>query len=409
MKELKGFHLITHLLSMKKNYAKSYYKLFQEYGDIVRLDRPWKMVIVSDSELARKILMDDSNKFTISNLAADLIPLMGKGMITSDGEEWISQKRLVSSSFSAKQIELFEPKINKIASGLLQEVKDGSVNLSEIILSYTYQVIAGMVFSNSLKGDLKQLEYAISYSLRFISKRQAAMFKPSLLLYPKFNKQINYIDQLLLESTNKPETGSLLEKLCENYNINTQAGRKQLRDQIVTLFITGHETTANTLIWSLYYILKNKLCTSRIVADDEYLDAILKETMRLYPAAPVSPRNLKVDYTYNEHQFKAGEEFLVSSFNLHRHPNYWKNPNKFNEKNFLNQSINTDYYFPFGRGKRSCIGEHLANSEMKIFIRQLFSHFKVEVPKDFKVCDFDASLTLRPTKSLIPKLVRINP
>jgi cytochrome P450 len=227
----------------------------------------------------------------------------------------------------------------------------------------------------------------------------------------------NSIIQEIIEErmTSKEEINDLLNMLLETRYEDTGEGMSvsQLVDEIKVLFIAGHETTANALTFTLYLLAKNsdiqqKVFDEIIEIESQtndlveqlqkmtYTNAVLNESMRLYPPAWITDRQNVTDDTLAGYHIKKETLIGVSFYELHRNPKYWTNPDKFNPERFLGEQkkLSMQYFYPFGAGPRMCIGAGFAIYEMCLTIAQIVKKYEIKSNTD-KV-QFNPLITLKP-------------
>jgi cytochrome P450 len=199
---------------------------------------------------------------------------------------------------------------------------------------------------------------------------------------------------------------------------------KQLRDEIMTIFLAGHETTANALTWGLYLlsqypevekkyleeinrVLEGKTPTLEDMRNMPYLTQIIHEVLRLYPPAWILGRTAMEDDFIDGYLVKKGNNILISPYQVHRDKNFWENPNDFIPERFTPEKMKDLHkfvYFPFGGGPRFCIGNNFAMIEMQLIFAMIGQKYKLTLQPDFKV-ELDPLITLRPKYGMKMNLI----
>ena len=206
----------------------------------------------------------------------------------------------------------------------------------------------------------------------------------------------------------------------QNWCLSAGLQTQQILDEIIILFIAGHETTGNTLTWTLYLLashpeelekLRQETRDSDLAStiSNPRLNAVINESMRLYPPAWVSDRvSIQAD-TFNGYSYPAGTIIALFYYGLHRHPTYWDDPALFTPERFLKADIKekSKVYFPFGGGPRLCIGNNFAMAEMALFIRAFIHRFDLQATAS--VPTMRPLVTLRPEGVLLHVSGRGNP
>jgi cytochrome P450 len=248
----------------------------------------------------------------------------------------------------------------------------------------------------------------------------------------KERKSLDTLDKVIFEIINtrrksKEQKDDLLSMLLDVKDEDTgeRMSDKQLRDEVMTIFIAGNETSSNALTWTLYLLSQNpeiekrfvqeikerfadKPITTQSIMEFHYSRMILEESMRLYPPAWIVGRRPLEDVEIEGYQIPKDTNILMPVFYLHKNPLYWQEPDKFDPERFapeIRNNIDRFVYLPFGGGPRMCIGNHFALLEMQIVITMLYSRFTFELQKDF-VVELDPLVTLRPKNGLMMKVMK---
>ncbi|TAL39996.1 MAG: cytochrome P450, partial [Methylovulum sp.] len=230
------------------------------------------------------------------------------------------------------------------------------------------------------------------------------------------------VDKVIAEGEKSGNADTLLAQFLkfqsETVTANTLT-REQIRNELIVLFMAGHETTANTLAWAWYLIsqcpdveqrlhdevdavLGNRSATFADVAKLTYTRAVIEETMRLYPPVPILSREAIGDDTIRKRHIPAGSIMLVVPWLLHRHKQYWDKPDHFIPERFLDDApVKPDRYtyIPFSIGPRVCIGKYFGTVETTLCLAILARHFRLQVPEGHQVTH-ECRLTLRPKDNL---------
>jgi cytochrome P450 len=245
----------------------------------------------------------------------------------------------------------------------------------------------------------------------------------------KFDNAVKSLDVILYdvinERKNKSSKNDLLSMLMDARDVDTHEGMnaQQLRDELLTIYVAGHETSGYAISWAMYCLCKHpekynkaKAEVQSILQDGKltidnykqlsYLKAVIDETLRLYPTAYMLSRESKEADKVNDTEIPKGIVTLMSIYHLHRHPSYWQQPNDFIPERFeskQNALLNANAYFPFGAGPRMCIGVHFAIMEITIVLAQLLYHFDFELDENHAV-NFEPLVTLKPKNGIKLKI-----
>jgi cytochrome P450 len=389
-----------------------------------------KGVLTIDPVIAKHVLQKHHRAYEKSVIVTDILAkYLGKGLLTSTGEYWLTQRRLIQPGFHRKRIEslqsLMEIEVNdcmlnwkiKATNGL---VLDAYKEMNQL----TFRIIAKTLFSDSIEENgLTKLSELISTIQAYIIKevRQphkrwwfnltgtTAKYVTLALGAREMIRDI--IRRRKLVST---ESDDLLAMLMESKYEDTGAGMSedQLIDECLILFVAGHETSANALSWMIYLLglhheeytrLQNAMGENQA----KLIRNVIEETMRLYPPAWVVDRISLENDQILDYKFPKGTLWVIYIRGMHRNPKYWKKPEEFIPDRWSDPSLNKEAYMPFGSGPRLCIGEHFAMMEMQLIITTIVNQW------DFKLLSKEVTekplVTLRPGSEIFISIAPKSP
>ncbi|OXA72794.1 cytochrome P450 [Flavobacterium aquidurense] len=402
---------------------------FDQLGDSFSLKIGWsKHIILSrDNEIAQYILQKNQKNYHKSKFqSVYLSKYLGKGLLTVDGDFWLKQRRLIQPAFHKQKMnQLVENMNDTIASELKDVVEEEPVDLFPVMSQLAFNVVAKSLFQLSISDEkLNRIKFIIEEVQNFLIKEirlphKAWWFSLSGQIkdHLELAEENNSIIQEIIEErmTSKEEINDLLNMLLETRYEDTGEGMSvsQLVDEIKVLFIAGHETTANALTFTLHLLGRNPEVQQRVLdeiteiesqTDDiveqlqkmTYTNAVLNESMRLYPPAWITDRQNVADDTLASYHIKKGTLIGVSFYELHRNPKYWENPEEFNPERFLGEQKkqSMQYFYPFGAGPRMCIGAGFAIYEMCLTIAQIVKKYVIKSSTD--TVQFNPLITLKP-------------
>lgn len=402
---------------------------FDQLGDSFSLKIGWsKHIILSrDNEIAQYILQKNQKNYHKSKFqSVYLSKYLGKGLLTVDGDFWLKQRRLIQPAFHKQKMnQLVENMNDTIASELKDVVEEEPVDLFPVMSQLAFNVVAKSLFQLSISDEkLNRIKFIIEEVQNFLIKEirlphKAWWFSLSGQIkdHLELAEENNSIIQEIIEErmTSKEEINDLLNMLLETRYEDTGEGMSvsQLVDEIKVLFIAGHETTANALTFTLHLLGRNPEVQQRVFdeiteiesqTDDiveqlqkmTYTNAVLNESMRLYPPAWITDRQNVADDTLASYHIKKGTLIGVSFYELHRNPKYWENPEEFNPERFLGEQKkqSMQYFYPFGAGPRMCIGAGFAIYEMCLTIAQIVKKYVIKSSTD--TVQFNPLITLKP-------------
>ena len=423
---------IKHSLEILKNPLPFHHQNFEEQGDVFRLKIGFKnsVVFVRDATLAEYVLQKNQKNYTKSKIQTeDLAKYVGKGLLTSEGEHWKKQRKLIQPAFHKKQLENL---LESIKSAILSEYKkitpNQVIDIFPILNDLAFQTVVKSLFSSAAnQEDINRLQYITEQAQKMLVKE---LRQPYLGWWFNLSGEIKkHIDltnearQILKRIVNERRASNvkeddLLDMLLDaKYDDGTSMEEEQLIDEILILFTAGHETTSNALTFTTQLLAlhpewQDKIYNERkelkseshdlmdLVSKSKVCQQVLEEAMRLYPPAYFIDRvNIEPDH-FNGLDFEAGSNLLFSVYEIHRHPKLWKQPKAFLPERFNEGSRKfSSQYFPFGAGPRKCIGNNFAMFEMIIAVSELVSNYKIH--PDFDEIDITPLITLKPKNAFL--------
>ncbi|MDA6071863.1 cytochrome P450 [Flavobacterium sp. AC] len=414
---------------VRRNPIPFHARYFDQLGDSFSLKIGWsKHIILSrDNEIAQYILQKNQKNYHKSKFqSVYLSKYLGKGLLTVDGDFWLKQRRLIQPAFHKQKMnQLVENMNDTIAVELKDLEEEKAIDLFPVMSQLAFNVVAKSLFQLSISDEkLNRIKFIIEEVQNFLIKEirlphKAWWFSLSgqVKNHLELAKENNSIIQEIIEDrmASKEEINDLLNMLLETRYEDTGEGMSvsQLVDEIKVLFIAGHETTANALTFTLHLLGRNPEIQQRVFDEITeiqsqtndiveqlqkmtYTNAVLNESMRLYPPAWITDRQNVVDDTLAGYHIKKGTLIGVSFYELHRNPKYWVNPEQFDPERFLEEQKkqSMQYFYPFGAGPRMCIGAGFAIYEMCLAISQIVKKYVIKSSTD--TVQFNPLITLKP-------------
>lgn len=429
------------------------YKLFLLYGKIFRLSfGPKTFVIISDANLARQILLTNASNYSKGLLSEILDFVMGTGLIPADGEVWRVRRRAIVPALHKKYITAMVGMFGDCAvhgSKTLAAADGKPMEMENFFSRLALDIIGKAVFNydfDSLTTDdpviqavyttLREAEYRSTYPipywnvppLRWIVPRQrqcdaALRIISDTLdeLIAKCRRLVEEEDEEFVEEFLSRADPSLLHFLIAS---GEEITSKQLRDDLMTLLIAGHETTAAVLTWTFHCIVDRPDVLQRLRAEVDavlgdrkpviedmrelrYTTRVINEAMRLYPQPPVLIRRALADDVLDGYKVPAGSDIFISVWNLHRNPAYWPNPDHFDPDRFgpvegpIPNEVTEEFrYLPFGGGRRKCIGDQFALFESIVGLAMLVRRFDFARAPDAPAVGMTTGATIHTTEGL---------
>jgi cytochrome P450 len=382
-----------------------------------------KFIITEDPDFIQYVLRDNHTNYQKSELSTKTAArLFGNGLLFSNGEPWLKQRRLIQPGFHHSKIQgLYEIVAGRAATFISRFPTGEKIDVYPLMHDLSFSVLIHSLFDINLSvKTISELSQGFTDLQDFLLKDVNQPMRK--LLYPlnkadrKVLKKSESIRKILKEIMEQRKSGrevhhDLLDMLLNSrYEGTGEAmAEEQIIDEILVLLFAGHETTANTLSWILYLIAsypevakKLKTCIERInIYDspkDEYINAVISEGMRLYPAAWMTDRVALTDDQFKAFSYPKGTIIIPFFYGLHRNKRYWKEESVFDPGRFIfpdpAKAKKVKNFFPFGAGPRMCIGNNFAVAEMAIILYIFLNAFEVnttvEVPTMWPL------ITLRP-------------
>ena len=397
---------------------------FAAHGDTYRVYSPgrdsWTWVVHHPDDVKR-VLVTNHRNYTKGVGTDRLRLLLGNGLITSDGEFWRRQRRMMQPAFHRKVIERFARVIHELNGALLERWDTAAerreyVNLTQGMSELALDVVLHSIFSEDLGRLVTDLNESPFMMVTRETKRD-----------PRFAyefRQLGLVVQQIIRQrrAHGKRHFDFAQMLMESRDPDTQAGmsERELLDEILTLVVAGHETTASTLNWTWWLLARHpdveqrlheeqdrvgRLGAGATYADLERLPwtlAVLQEALRLYPPAWILTRRAIGPDKLGGYAVPPGTDVFVSPFLVHRHPAFWDNAESFDPARFIAGRDATRHkfaYLPFGAGPRHCIGENFSIFEMALHLNGAARRFRLR-PVDTAPVTMEARINLRTTRDI---------
>lgn len=421
-----GHPVLGHLQAFRKDRAAMQLRVAREQPDIARLRVGFvPVVMIGAPALAHEVLATKHAAFVKApGLAVFLRPLLGNGLLTSERDMHTRQRKLIAPAFAHKRIASYASTMAERSARFAAALGDGAeLDVSEGILRLTLEIVGKTLFDAEVGSDADEVGDAVTVAM------QCAMSQlSSLVPIPPFvptrtnlrnRRAVAALDAILYRIIRERraqggDRGDLLSMLLATQDEDGRSmSDRQIRDESMTLFLAGHETTANALSWALYLLAKHPEARAKVEAEVDalgrvpsyddlkqlpYTLAVLKETMRLYPPAYILARRVVEDVTIGPHRLDKHAIVLVNVLGIHRRPDLHPDPERFAPERFLGDAekqLPRCAYMPFGAGPRICIGNHFALMEGQVVLASLLKRLRFDRVNDAPV-ELEPLVTLRP-------------
>ena len=385
-----------------------------------------KLILTQNPDFINYILKENHRNYNKSELSTErAVEFFGKGLLFSNGDYWLRQRRLIQPAFHREQLQgLYGIIIKSVDEFLLQFPIGKSIDVYPLIHQLSFNIIIQSLFdiklSSQIMEELNQIFTELQdFLIKDINQPLRRFFYPFTGIENRQLKKAKRLREIFIEIVNERKASDknyddLLDMLLKSKYEDTGEAmtNDQIVDEVLILIFAGHETTANTLSWLLYLLstnnetvqkLTNSFANSSIheCLNNEYLKATINEVMRLYPAAWMTERVAIEDDEFEGFSFPKNTIIIPFFFGLHRDKKLWAEELKFDPERFIidTKFVKSKNYFPFGSGPRMCIGNNFAMAEMSFFIFSFLKKFQIK--STGQIPEMKALITLRPDKILL--------
>ena len=399
----------------------------REFGDIFYYRAGWIHVYFLNSpELIESVLVTNQQNFRKDRVIQNSRWFLGQGLLTSEGGEWLRQRRLSQPAFHRERLALYARIINGCAEEMLDSWKDGeNRDVHQEMMQLTLRVVAKVLFSVDVKNESKEVAAALNLLMKHSSGARILLPPwvrylplPFLIRVRRAVRQLDEVVYRIIRERRRSENdnGDLLSMLMSARDEDgSRMTDRQLRDEVMTFLLAGHETTALSLSWAWYLLSENPEAENKLhhelarVLDGKnpsfedlprlcYTEAVVKESVRLYPPAWSLARTAAEDFEIGGYLVPAGSNVVMSQWIMHRDPRFFPSPEQFDPGRWFEehtQRLPRFAYFPFGGGPRYCVGASFAMMEATLLLAAIAQRFRLRMVPGHNVVPVP-SITLRP-------------
>ncbi len=425
-----------HFLTFRKNPV-SFLQNMATLGDVTTF-RMGKIPVflINHPDLIRDLLVTNHSKFIKGRALQRAKGLLGEGLLTSEKEFHLRQRRMIQPAFHRSRINEYAKAMIEFSDKLSGEWQDGDVrDIDKEMMRLTLWIVGKTLFNANVEEDANKIGAAMTtivsmfnFMLFPFSELLEKLPLPPIKRLKNARKTLDDVIYKIIDERRKSgaDTGDLLSMLLMAQDEETGGAMtdKQVRDECLTIFLAGHETTANALTWTFYLISQNPASEAKFHAElDEILgdkplmpedyprlkftEQILAESMRLFPPAWTIGRLATEAHKFGGFQIQPKNLVLASQFVMHRDARFWENADEFLPERWERLSIkeagNKFIYFPFSKGVRNCVGENFAWMEGVLLLANLGRNWKLSLMPAQKIA-LDPMITLRPKYGMKMKL-----
>jgi cytochrome P450 len=425
-----GDPLLGHYRHVQKDRIGYLTKLFVEHGDLVHLHvLGMPIFIAAHPDYVEHVLNRAYRVYTKQTVGYKrLREFLGNGLLTSEGSFWLRQRRIAQPAFHRSRIEGFAGSMVRAAEDQVERWsrEKRAIDVTEDLMRVTLRIAGETLLSNDPSDHAQTVGRAISVMLEEANQRiNRPQIIPERIPTPRNRRYLAAraaLDSIVLAIIDERRRGKtrgddLLQMLLEARDEETGEGMndQQLRDEVMTMFLAGHETTSNMLSWTLYLLSRSPEHERRVHeealavlgdrsarADDigklVYTKRVIQEAMRLYPPAWIMGRSPSEDDELGGYTIPKGSLVFVSPWITHRHPGFWTDPEGFDPDRWLPERVAEQHryqYFPFAGGPRMCIGAGFAMMEGQLLLATFLRRLRFDLVPGHPV-EVDPLVTLRP-------------
>lgn len=386
--------------------------LMHEYGDIVRFRAAFPVFCINHPDYVRQILTRAWPQYTKNTIDYRVISrTLGRGLVTNDGPDWARQRRLMQPVFANRHIDTFDTVINDMTAELVRDWTsrraDETIWLERDMSRVTFKVVSRTLFGADIDEVADEMVGILDVLNQNPMKLSALLTLLPWLPVPsnrRFRRIKDRLDTIVdglieLHRQGGGAAGDIVHRLLAARDEDDREGmsQAQIRDEVITLMLAGHETSATALTWTFYQLAQHADVEAELVAELErelggrpatcadlprlpYLKQVVQESMRLYPPVWGIARRATEETEFGGYRIPAGAYLSITMYALHRHPAYWPDPERFDPERFAparSKSRHSYAYLPFAAGPRACIGAGMAMLEIQLVLAQLLQRFRV--------------------------------
>lgn len=433
----KGKPIVGVGLQLKADPLKFLQELHQNYGDIVRADLgSRKAIFLFNPAHIKYLLASNNSNYHKGNNFKYLKEVIGDGLVTIEDEEWRRHRQIIQPVFHVNQLVDYLTQMNEITKDFIRKWSTkGLLNDFNEMSALTATIVTKTILGTDIELDVEALSEAVSFLTLHIQKRiQSLIALPHAIPTPenrKFSKNMHYIDSIVDSIIEQHKHSSktdidILSRLLvtKDPESDKPLTDSELRDEIRTFFLAGHETTATSLTWIHYLLAKHTDVRTKMISEIHsvvgtdrdpiyedlqklvYMEQIINESLRLYPPIYIFSRSPQKEDIIDGYIIPIGSTLIVSQYVTQRDPSLWVEPNQFKPERFEEEKIKNIHkyaFIPFGGGPRTCIGKNFAMFEMKVALTKIYQKhvFNLKTTEEVKP---EPHFTLRPAENILFEL-----
>jgi cytochrome P450 len=420
---------IANVISLRRDRIGFLTRLAREYGDLAYFKLgPQPVFLLNHPDYIRDVLITHNKNFMKGEGLQRAKRLLGEGLLTSEGEFHLRQRRLAQPAFHRQRINGYATTMVDYAARMRDRWKPGETyDIGREMMRLTLAIAGKTLFDADVESEAEEIGEALSQAMALFnnvtlpfSQYLEKLPLPAVRRFHKARERLDatiyrMIDERRRSGEDRGDLVSMLIQARDEEGDGTGMTDKQLRDEAMTIFLAGHETTANALTWTWYLLSQNPEAESKFHAEIDdalkrklpaaedyprlrYTEMVFAESMRLYPPAWIIGRRALNDYQIDRYRIPAGAILLMSQYVMHHDERYFPDPFKFDPERWTPEAKESRpqfSYFPFGGGPRLCIGEGFAWMEGVLVLATIAQRWKMRLVQGHRV-EMQPLVTLRP-------------
>ena len=416
--------------------------MLQSYGNVVAVRfLLWPTFMIFHPQDIKHVLQENYRNYSKDTYLMQFIkPVLGQGLLTNDGQSWLHQRRLMQPAFHRQHLATFGTMMTTATLAMLERWQhatgqDQPLDMAQEMTRLTMRIVGQALFSIDLGDETQHIGQTFMTLMKLYADYLYNPIPPLGIPSPRnrrIQQTIRALDEVVygIITAHRREYADQVDLLslllsARDAETGEEMSDRQVRDEVMTLLLAGHETTANALSWAWYLLSQHPEVEARLHTELEqvlggqvptvehlprlpYTRMVLEETMRLYPPAIGFNRKALADDEVGGYTVPARTLIWLSPYATHRHPDFWENPEVFDPERFSpERSTGRQHfaYFPFGGGPRLCIGSNFAMMEAQLILATVAQRYRLRLMPGHHV-EPEVLLTMRPRNGL-PMLLQV--
>ena len=386
--------LIGHIPGFRRDVLGLLIRSVEEYGDHIRFKLgPHPVYVFNHPDDAHHVLKKNASNYDKETRSTRFLrDIADESLLTSNGKQWQKRRQNLQPAFHRKAIVGFETIMQEEAQALLESWEQQTqVNASADLTTTTFRIVARALFGTDIPREtLTSLAAPIGQLLTESFTRLGSLTGRKSRQFIESKRQLDEVVTSIIENrTSSPETPDLLELIKSG-----DPDPNYIHHESISFLLAGNETTANALSWMLAFLVQHPEEQERCASDPEAIDRAFHEAMRLAPPIWIVERHALGDDQVSGYDVPKGASITIPTYTMHRHRDFWDEPDRFNPDRFIDADLHPAAFIPFGIGPRVCIGKEFALMEARIIASVLLPKLRFSLASD-ATPEPEAAITLR--------------